>query len=476
LRRLEIGFSGFAGGISVRHGECSGLTLTGLYSCPPDYPLHLGTSCSGRVAIGSAATASQIAGTLSLIGLRCHELSLRRLSIAAPAEGRWAGVAIAARHLDVTTLTRFGLPEDGPLGLDLSGHVALDHAVFGDDLRFCGAGIAAPPVSAIAAGEEAPALSMRNACAKGDVEFSAGGEAGPVQIAGRIVLDGLRVEGALSLAGLRLTASDGDESRFSLSLRSAVIGGALRATGLALDGPARIDLGDAAAARLEDGHGAAWEPARLEITRFRYSELEELSALGRARHSDGVDARLAWIAAHEAGRFSPHPYRTLVAALHCAGHVDDVGRVEMAARVQRRRSGSVPLLVRIGNALLEWTSGYGYSPVRATATLTLLFLIGWAGTAMAEAQGAFESSRFMDVSLLAASAGTAPPGTCPWLDPPLYAIDLIMPLVALGHENLCSIRPGRDGWQWAATVYRLVGWVVVSLVLLTFAGILRKEV
>jgi cytoskeletal protein CcmA (bactofilin family) len=473
--RLEIGFSDFTGGISVRHGECSGLVVAGRYSCPPDYPLHLGTSCSGRVTIGAPGVATEIAGTLSLIGLSCHELSLRRLSIAAWAEGRWAGVAVAARHLEVATLTRFGLAEDGPGGLGLAGHAALDHALFGDDLRFCGVEIAAPPSSAIAGGEEAPALSMRNACARGDVEFTASGAGDPVRLSGGIVLDGLRVDGALSLGGLRLQASaEGSSSR--LSLRSAAIDGALRATGLQLDGPCRIDLGDAAAGSLEDGHGRAWASAQMEITRFRYGGIEEICGRDGRAQQDGVDLRLAWISVHEAGRFSPHPYRTLVAALRAAGHVDDIGRVEMAARVQRRRNGSVPALVRIGNLLLEWTSGYGYSPVRATATLVLLFLVGWTGTTLAASQGAFEPSLFMDSNLLAASAGPARPGTCPWLDAPLYAIDLIMPLVALGHENLCSIRPGRDGWQWAATVYRLVGWVVVSLVLLTFAGILRKEV
>ena len=54
--------------------------------------------------------------------------------------------------------------------------------------------------------------------------------------------------------------------------------------------------------------------------------------------------------------------------------------------------------------------------------------------------------------------------------------DLIMPVVAFGHENLCSIRPDWTFWQWAATVYRLLGWILVSIALLTFSGILKKEV
>jgi hypothetical protein len=148
----------------------------------------------------------------------------------------------------------------------------------------------------------------------------------------------------------------------------------------------------------------------------------------------------------------------------------------MAALVHRRRKGRAHPLSRAMQALLEWTSGYGYSPARAGMTLVLLFLVGWAGTELAAAQGVFEVSRFMDASLVAESTAAAPANTCPWLEPPLYAIDMIMPVVAFGHENLCSIRADATAWAWAATIYRLVGWVLVSIALLTFAGIMRKEV
>lgn len=474
--RLEIGFADFAGGISARHGECLGLVLSGAYRCPADYPLHLGLACSGRVAIGSAGAVTEIVGTLSLIGLRCHELILRRLSVAAPAEGRWRGVAVAARHLEVTTLTRFGQFDDGAAGLALDGHAAFDHAAFGDDVRFCGVRIAAPPFSAITPdGEPAPALTMRKAGVRGNVDFGADAEGGALAVTGPILLDGLSVDGDLDLSSLCLDAGAAEGTSF-LSLSTSSIGGVLRAAGLELIGSWSLDLSHASAARVEDRHGLDWPPAALEITTFRYADVEDLAVPASAVYRDGVDARLAWIARHQAGRFSPQPYRTLVAALRASGHPDEVARVEMAARVRRRRTGSAPILVKAGNAVLEWTSGYGYSPVRALATLILLFIVGWGGTSLAAWQGAFEASLFMDSNLLAASAGNALPGTCPWLDPPLYALDLIMPIVALGHENLCSLRPGWSFWQWAATVYRLIGWVVVSIVLLTFSGILRKEV
>ena len=239
-----------------------------------------------------------------------------------------------------------------------------------------------------------------------------------------------------------------------------------------------IDLSDTRTGRLDDGHGEAWPrgDVAMRITTLAYGDIEGLAALAGSGFRDGIAARLAWIERHERSAFSPQPYRILIAALRAAGHPDEVARVEMAARVQRRRIGAGSVLVKTGNAVLEWTSGYGYSPFRAFAALVLLFLAGWGGITLAEWQGAFEPSLFMDSTLLAAAMKGVPTGSCPWLDPPLYALDLIMPVVALGHENLCSIRADQTFWLWAATAYRLFGWILVSIALLTFAGILKKDV
>ena len=130
---------------------------------------------------------------------------------------------------------------------------------------------------------------------------------------------------------------------------------------------------------------------------------------------------------------------------------------------------------RLGNAALELTSGYGYAPTRAAAALALWFLLGWAGVEIADHQGAFEASRFMDANLVAAPMAAAP-GSCPWLEPPLYALDVMLPVVDFGHESLCAVREGRTFWHNVEAVYRLIAWLLVSIAFLTFSGILRKGV
>lgn len=471
LARLEIDFGAFEGGVSIRQSTCTGLLLAGAYRCPADLPLHLGLACSGRVSLGAPGRATRVDGALSLIGHSCHELTVRGLTVTAAEEGRWAGVAVAARHLRVETLARIGHAEDGPDGVWLNGLLALDYARLGDDVRFAGVMIVAPPACAIAPPR---ALSLRKAQIAGDVELGAAGpgDAWGLRIEGEADLSGMAIGGDLMMERLDLTAG---ASAGRLNLSSIAVGGALRVSALNLKGRWAVDLSDTRVGRLDDDHGLAWsagdgaEPA-MTVATLVYDRIE-------TRGRDGLDDRLAWLARHArgGGGFSPQPYRTLIAALTAVGDVSGVRRAALASLRQQRRLGSGSRLARFGNALLDLTSGYGYLPTRAALTVLVYFLIGWAGTEAAVAQGAFQASPFLDGSVLTAVAQSAP-GRCPWMQPPLYALDLMAPMTTLGNENFCSVRPEAEAWHWATILYRLGGWVLLSIALLTFAGILKRDV
>lgn len=66
---------------------------------------------------------------------------------------------------------------------------------------------------------------------------------------------------------------------------------------------------------------------------------------------------------------------------------------------------------------------------------------------------------------------------------PLYAVDVFIPLIDLDQERRCTVRdalPGADHdryfwWRFAKAMYELLGWVVTSLVILTFTGVLRRD-
>ncbi len=470
--RLELRFRELTGGVSIRQSRCTGLMVSGSYVCPPDFPLHLGLACAGRAALGAAGRKTAIIGTLSLIDLSCHELNVRRLRIDAAQTGRWAGVALAARRLEVGTLARIGHADDGGDGVTLRGLAAFDYARIGDDLRFSGVDITAPATCAIGAPRS---LSLRKARIESDLEL--GGEAaraqGQLTLTGDVDLSGMTIGSDLQIRNLRLSGAEPSRP-VVLDITACQVGGALRALNLSLGYAAVIDLSESAVGRLDDGHGRSWETAdqlpAMRIDTLRYDRIEDLQQPG------ALDSRLRWLERHGGhGGFSPEPYRVLIAALAAAGDANGVKRASLASLRQARRRGSAPLLNRLGDAFLDLTSGYGYFPSRAALTVLIYFLIGWAGVEIANLQGAYEASPFMDGSVLAAvKAGS--PGDCPWLQAPLHALDLMAPMTTLGNENFCTVRTDSQAWHWATILYRAGGWVILSIALLTFAGILKRDV
>ncbi|HEX8668012.1 MAG TPA: hypothetical protein VF727_06540 [Allosphingosinicella sp.] len=472
--RLELTFASVEGGLSFRQTRCSGLVVAGHYRMPAGQPLHLGIECSGRTAIGAPGRPFVLEGTLSLIGHRCRELVLRTATIAALSDGPWRGVAIAARHLDIATLARFGHPADE--GVTIRGTVALDHASGGDDLRFANIRIDAPAASGIHEGVgPPPALTMRKLTTAGSVLFEAG-----ARLAGGVDLSGLAAEEDLSFAGLSLASQE----QGLLDLRGSRIRGTLSLGRIAWQGAWTVDLRGAEAAAMDDAHGRAWgagaagPPPCLKLSGFRYAQLADLVEGSGAVSDESVDLRVRWIESHaprgEGAGFDAQPYHVFAQVLAGTGHGEAVKRVELAARVAERRAVRRPLWLRAGNLLLEYASGYGYSPGRALLALGVYLLIGWAGVELAAWAGVFEPSPFMDGSVLSA-ARRASPGECPWLKPPLYALELMVPLVTLGTENFCSVRADEPLWSAAQIVYRLFGWILVSLAILTFSGVLRRD-
>jgi hypothetical protein len=63
------------------------------------------------------------------------------------------------------------------------------------------------------------------------------------------------------------------------------------------------------------------------------------------------------------------------------------------------------------------------------------------------------------------------------IEPLLYATDVFIPALDLQQENRCMISTKREALSWrvARVLYSLLGWIVVSLAILTVSGILRRQ-
>jgi hypothetical protein len=203
------------------------------------------------------------------------------------------------------------------------------------------------------------------------------------------------------------------------------------------------------------------------------------------------------------------------------------------------------------HAVMRFGFGYLRRPVRAIGTLILAFLAGWLGVHLANVRNML----VINAEAVAELAGpeplaTYPPGhalrpsgrpqanpipilmgsetekpgaplvrelSCtPILSEPLYALDVLIPIVDLGEESRCDIRrvhedeggnetggapppeaaktdmdPGKMGWLrlaekmprmtlgnrrfwwWLKAFYAIAGWIIVSLALLTFTQVNR---
>lgn len=182
-----------------------------------------------------------------------------------------------------------------------------------------------------------------------------------------------------------------------------------------------------------------------------------------------------------------------------------------------------PLLLFIIQLLFRAGFRYGLSPSRALATCVLLLALGWAGTHIARTgslAGTPDWEDYVsrgkklpeDIALVLSvgfepSDGEAPDAPAQPAHPGplraegravyaavtpcnvgvtsmLYAADVFIPLLDLDQEDRCTIRAAPDSdrfdryrwWRIAKALYELVGWIVISLTILTISGVMRRDI
>lgn len=177
------------------------------------------------------------------------------------------------------------------------------------------------------------------------------------------------------------------------------------------------------------------------------------------------------------------------------------------------------LLIRFmsvfAHGVMRFGFGYLRRPIRAIITLILVFMIGWWGVGVANDRNMLVVAAAPVADLVAVRP--APADHAEWmgsgrsrdastfardvpcaeeLSEPLYALDVLIPIVDLGEEARCEIRrfpvhdiesPGNMSvytmrarlpnlplndhrfWWWMKALYAVAGWFIVSLSILTFA-------
>ena len=317
-----------------------------------------------------------------------------------------------------------------------------------------------------------------------------------------------------------------------LVLAHAHIGAALRAYELKADVPALIDLSAANVHTLDDdkSHGvknapafpAGWggeqEPVpEIGLDGFVYQRIENFPAkavadesrikfwFGRFRRREApgqakpavdiVAQRKKWLSRQNKTKFFPQAYRHLAMVMRIQGHVEEARQIAIAegdaapggwANFKRRTFGAC--------------FGYGLDPMRATCSLFLMLGLGW--VLVATAWHGFWPIRDSvwtrpdpvlvlspnQVVALGAIQGRplSAKDKIPDKDaircgrkeiiPPLYALDMMVPLVPLHQEDRCQIS-SNAGWLWPSlwAVFSILGKIITTLAIITYSGVLKPK-
>jgi hypothetical protein len=164
--------------------------------------------------------------------------------------------------------------------------------------------------------------------------------------------------------------------------------------------------------------------------------------------------RIAWLAA-ATPEYSPEPYEHLAAALRVSGEDSDAREVLLAK--QRRRRETLPVAGKLWGYLQEIMVGYGYRPGRAAVWMALLWAVG----------AVFFSVRFPPETPPAATDS----GAFPHWSAPLFALDLLLPVINLGQDNAWRL----EGYvQWVAAVLTMLGWILATTVAAGASRLLRR--
>ena len=203
----------------------------------------------------------------------------------------------------------------------------------------------------------------------------------------------------------------------------------------------QVRLGNAHIRVLSDGPGLWAAAGGVDVDDFVYESVE---------NGITVKQRLEWLRTVQPD-FAPGPYDQLVTVYR------DAGEEQLAEKVllekQRRRHGELGPAGRVWGIVQEYTVGFGYRPWLAAVWLGVFWLVGttW-----------FEFNEMVKLDN----------DQNPVWNPPLLAMDLLLPIIDLGQDNMWRmVGPS----QWIADVLIAAGWVLATTVAAGATRLLKRN-
>ncbi|MDP4062713.1 hypothetical protein RBLE17_24810 [Rhodobacteraceae bacterium LE17] len=350
---------------------------------------------------------------------------------------------------------------------------------------------------------------------------------------GKFLAEGIALNYSAITVGASLFLREGFEAQGRIDLNRAVITGNLHISGATLttgldaqgmrvragfiwkdiegDG-IEVDFIDAHVGTLHDLPGSWQSVTELYLSSFRYDRIE----------SDmDVQERLDWLAKHDAtvSRFTPQPYVQLANVLRRQGFAGDAARVlvrredkqraeewdraitAMDGTLWRELTGYAHVFRPFLSLPFKWMFGYGHRPewVLPWIAFILAITICFAQQIHIHGQFAPTSSVVLTSQDWLDSFPTEPlhPSSPLWrtqmdawaqttsgrdytsFSAFLYALDLFIPLDALGQEKNWAPSAERGGWgEWGHRLRWLVqmaGWVITAIGAAVLTGLIGRR-
>lgn len=317
------------------------------------------------------------------------------------------------------------------------------------------------------------ALTLQGSTIELDLNFGGHDQLPAARFVGCLSLLDARIGHSLSLIGVSFEAHK--SFRICLDMCRTQIGGALKIRSLAGPRDGRFILDGAVIDTLDDNPETGWpREGLLDLDGLTYRAIKIPGKGGLG--TELSDSRIAWLkrqydnSTPEQGEFRPQPFEQLAKVFRGQGYDYAAMQVSIEKRELQRKYADrgIARLIHTG---LKITSDYGYSPARA-----LIWFVAWVALGALIAKVGLEADIYE-------RANVDQPGVS-HLEPISYAFDLAVPIVDFGQASAYRLKPTCSQFlglsfcgirELMEVAYSTIGFILFSILVLTFSGVLRRE-
>jgi hypothetical protein len=268
-----------------------------------------------------------------------------------------------------------------------------------------------------------------------------------------LVLSGMHITGELSLEETTFNGPKIDlaRTRVDRSLRWSVLRAKAQTTEL------EVDLMQTKVGYLHDDLDR-WHDAKVRLDGFSFDGVA-------VRDDDWLTKRKLWLKRQWDGKWSPHPYDQLRAALQRSGHESGSRAIAVEREDVRLERENLGGLTKWGRRIYGGLLGYGYKPFRFFVISAAIVLI---------CALIFCTIDACDLPTNADHCGqfSVPKAGAPPYDAFLFSLDAFVP-VDLGQA--AKWQPRQTSFAYLVAFETATGWLFTALLLGAVTGILRRD-